>query len=346
MYHAKLSFMAISLLSWIAAFTDAWVVPTVPSSSQTRLSPRPSTSTIRSHQMSSTSLYGWLDGLSPYDSKIPEELKDEIYRAEANTPAAKERGKRVAFLAFIALIGVLFAFFNGFLTELRSGGPDGEPGLVLAESSFAWVVSNPVTTFLFTNSIGGGLCLLLGAGSGLLAEAELDSKRINAEKIYEELERRRGERTRPSSGTPKAQKKMEKAKNKKRRSGKEQKRLDALSEVLAGDSASQEEEAVVAATNETEVASDNDSTATVAEAEETKEEESGDKGLFGGIKDLYKKADSMAASQALLLNKKLEEAGVVDKITDETGLKVIGKEAAEKLAKGKREAEEKQAEKK
>jgi hypothetical protein len=38
----------------------------------------------------------------------------------------------------------------------------------------------------------------------------------------------------------------------------------------------------------------------------------------------------MAASQALLLNKKLEDAGVVEKITDETGLKVIGKEEAAK----------------
>ena len=39
----------------------------------------------------------------------------------------------------------------------------------------------------------------------------------------------------------------------------------------------------------------------------------------------------MAASQALLLNKKLEEEGIVEKITDESGLKVIGKEAAAKL---------------
>ena len=36
----------------------------------------------------------------------------------------------------------------------------------------------------------------------------------------------------------------------------------------------------------------------------------------------------MAASQALLLNKELEDRGVVEKITDESGLKVIGKEAA------------------
>jgi hypothetical protein len=36
----------------------------------------------------------------------------------------------------------------------------------------------------------------------------------------------------------------------------------------------------------------------------------------------------MAASQALLLNKQLEDKGILDKITDESGLKVIGKSAA------------------
>jgi hypothetical protein len=39
----------------------------------------------------------------------------------------------------------------------------------------------------------------------------------------------------------------------------------------------------------------------------------------------------MAAAQALLLNKELEDKGVLEKITDETGLRVIGKEAAAKL---------------
>ena len=38
----------------------------------------------------------------------------------------------------------------------------------------------------------------------------------------------------------------------------------------------------------------------------------------------------MAASQALLLNKELEGRGIVDKITDESGLRVIGKQAAMK----------------
>ena len=36
----------------------------------------------------------------------------------------------------------------------------------------------------------------------------------------------------------------------------------------------------------------------------------------------------MAASQALLLNKELEDRGMIEKITDETGLKVVGKKAA------------------
>ncbi len=61
------------------------------------------------------------------------------------------------------------------------------------------------------------------------------------------------------------------------------------------------------------------------------EEEEGEGGILGKIKGFYEKADSMAASQALLLNKELEDRGVLDKITDETGLKVVGKEAAAKL---------------
>ena len=43
-------------------------------------------------------------------------------------------------------------------------------------------------------------------------------------------------------------------------------------------------------------------------------------GFMGKMKDFYEKADSMAASNALLLNKELEDRGVVEKRTDETGL--------------------------
>jgi hypothetical protein len=62
-----------------------------------------------------------------------------------------------------------------------------------------------------------------------------------------------------------------------------------------------------------------------------------EKGVLGKIKNLYDEADKLAASQALLLNKELEELGVVEKITDESGLKVIGKEAASKLKDRKKE---------
>jgi hypothetical protein len=247
---------------------------------------------------------------NPYENKIPKELEKEIYEAEGNTPAAKERTGRILKYAGIAFFGVLLAFFNVFLSELRNGPtPDGNP-VDLAEVGFGWVQSNPVTGFLFLNKIGGGICLLGGAGSGLLAEAEFDSRRINAEKIYEELERRR-------SGKEKKEKRNNDnaSKKKKRRSGKETKRMEALSELVTP-----KEEIVV------------DEAPKEVPAEETvSKEEKKDEGLFGKMKGFYEKADSMAASQALLMNKELEDRGVIEKITDETGLKVIGKEAASKL---------------
>jgi signal recognition particle GTPase len=97
---------------------------------------------------------------------------------------------------------------------------------------------------------------------------------------------------------------------KKKRSGKQAKRLGALSEVVMDDvlepMMEQQEQ---------------------PQADPEKKQE----GMMEKLKDWYDKADSMAASQALLLNKKLEEEGIVEKITDETGLKVIGKEAAAKI---------------
>ena len=63
-------------------------------------------------------------------------------------------------------------------------------------------------------------------------------------------------------------------------------------------------------------------------------------GILGTIQNFYQRADSLAASQALLLNKKLEEQGLVEKITDETGLRVIGKEEAAKLKQQQRPSEQ------
>jgi hypothetical protein len=39
----------------------------------------------------------------------------------------------------------------------------------------------------------------------------------------------------------------------------------------------------------------------------------------------------------LIMNKKLEDAGVLEKITDESGLKVVGKEEAAKLQEQKKQ---------
>jgi hypothetical protein len=45
--------------------------------------------------------------------------------------------------------------------------------------------------------------------------------------------------------------------------------------------------------------------------------------LLDRVKGFYQQADTMAMTQALLLNKQLEDQGILPKITDETGLKVI-----------------------
>jgi hypothetical protein len=306
--------LLLLLFGYFLPTVQAWVSP--PTKSFLIRPAASSTSTTTS------SLNGWLDSLSPYESKIPEELKDQIYLAEGNTPAAKERGQRVGLYALVAFIGILFAFFNGFLTELRADGADGSPGVDLADSGFGWVLDNFLFSFLFTNKIGGAICLLGGAGSGLLAEAEFDTKRLNAEKIYEELERRRDSKTKKKlkKKTPVASTATGK---KKRRPGKQAKRLVALSEVVLED-----KEPTAAATSKELVEA-----TTETETKETEEKKKEDKkgGVFGGIKDFYNQADSMAASQAMLLNKSLEDAGVVEKITDETGFKVIGREEAAKL---------------
>ncbi len=277
----------------------------------------------------------------PFESKIPEELKEEIYAAEANTPAAKDRGTRVATYACLALFGIALASFNGFLTDMRdkesalamataaTSIPDtGNSLYILEQNGFGWVLSNPITKFLFTNKIGGIITLLFGGGAGILAEAEYDSKRVNAEKIYEELERRREQKL-------KGPKKKEKQ-GKKRRSGKEKKRLAAISEVLMEDAADTTAEVATKSSPSIgiPVASEDvsgDDTASGESPTEDKAEDNEDKGVFGKMKELYEKADSMAASQALIMNKNLEDAGVVEKITDESGLKVIGREEAKKL---------------
>jgi hypothetical protein len=248
------------------------------------------------------------------------------------------------------------AVFNGFLTELRATGlpetttatglvipavlPNTDPVndphnlQILQQAGFTWVSSNPVTKFLFTNQIGGGLCLLLGGGSGLLAEAELDSRRINAEKIYEELERRRSQKTTAAATTK--NKSSSANKKKKNISGKQKKRMQALSEVVEIEK--EDPTTITGAVDEIE--NPVEAAATGPKREQQQQQQGG---VLQQMKSLYEKADSMAASQALLLNKQLEDAGVVEKITDETGLKIIGKEEAQKMKQQQQQELEKDA---
>ena len=120
---------------------------------------------------------GWGDGTETAESssssviEIPPELRDEIVRAEANTPAAKGRRQRIVVYFLLTIMGITLAFFNAFLSDLRYG--DGAPSADLSYYGFGWVQDNFLTSFLLMNKIGGAMGLL-GAGlSGTLAEVEV-----------------------------------------------------------------------------------------------------------------------------------------------------------------------------
>ena len=157
-----------------------------------------------------------------------------------------------------------------------------------------------------------------------MAEAELDTKRLNAEKIFDEMERRREKKDSPKGGA-------KQRKGKKRRPGKEKKRLQALSELLEEPATATPKEDDIVAPTATTTTEDESPSAATSNADEKDDKAPAKEGIMGKIKGFYDQADSMAASQALLLNKKLEDEGVVEKITDETGLKVVGREEAAKL---------------
>lgn len=100
---------------------------------------------------------------------IPEEYREEIFRAEANTPAAKDRDTRVAFFATIALLGIVVSSFNAFLTTMRDGGDLSG----INDLGFGWTSGNVLTSFLFLNKFGGGLALLSAGLGGTMVELEV-----------------------------------------------------------------------------------------------------------------------------------------------------------------------------
>lgn len=262
--------------------------------------------------------------LMPWKVDIPDEYRSEIFEAEANTPAGQQRKQRMGFFTSGTLLGGVIAAGNIYLTTVReySTARTFEEDIeMLRNGGYDWVVDNPVLSFFLLNGIGGGLGLLAFGAFATMLELEQRSKSQAVQEIWDELLRRRESKE--------VKQKATKNKQKKKRS-KEKKRLVALSEVILNETpaAAGEDKSAAASTGSNVVESDGSSDSNIAD-EKGGMKPSG--GILDKMKGFYERADSMAASQALLLNKKLEEEGLVEKITDETGLRVIGKEAASKL---------------
>jgi len=262
----------------------------------------------------------------PLPSTVPQSIRDEIYKAEGNTEAANNRATRLALYISFALLFTAVGIFNtafssGVMIQMT------EEGKTYEELGYGFIEYNAFTKFLFTDVICKVLELAIGTTFALLADAEIEGKNKNIQQIYEEYDRRKvfsynREQTREMSknAPPSQRKRMKKEKKKKNR---QQKRLDALSEIV------DEEEVTTTMMTMTEQAEVPSTTAATTNDDNKSSTE--DDSFLGKMKGWYEKADSMAASQALLLNKELEDKGVLDKITDESGLKVVGKDAAAKL---------------
>jgi hypothetical protein len=167
------------------------------------------------------------------------------------------------------------------------------------------------------------LCIL-----HMICIIQIRSKKENAEKIWQEIERRQTLKDNKVNKKKKKRSQLTQSRSKRDMTGTQKKRLSALEELMIDDDDNDVDEVVVQEEVE-------QNTQDEEASKESKEQESTakDDGIIGKIKGFYDKADSMAASQALLLNKELEDRGVIDKITDESGLKVIGKEAAAEASK-------------
>jgi len=258
-----------------------------------------------------------------FQSSIPKEVRKKIYEAEGNTQAAKDRTVRMIGYILFALIGSLLGIGNGVLTEVLSSESSTDTA-TMVESSFGWLQDNP-----FLTTKWGGIIALISAGVfGTLAELEWRTRDENAERIWEEMKRRQQQQ---AEANEKQKRKMKRAmttsKGGSKTDTRPSKRMSELAQVLQSEDEEEGKKADVNPINNQDIA-----------VEQQLQQEDG---IFGKLKKFYKQADDMAAAQALLLNKKLEDTGVIEKITDESGLKVIGKDAASKLKSPSREEDEK-----
>ena len=255
----------------------------------------------------------------PEEIEIPKELRQEIYAAEAKTAAAQGREKRLIGYGLSALVFLLFGVMNVVFTSMEQTGAD------LNELGYGWSKS-----FFLLNGAVGGYIDIIGAGLlGTMVELENRTKEETAVRIYQELLRRKEEKeTRTAKKKKwKEDKSRSTSKGGKKSSKKQSKRLAALAEVVVDDSVGKSD-----TETETETETENGTALNVDEKDDESSiitDDTNDNSIIGKLKNFYKQADTMAASQALLLNKKLEDEGIIEKITDESGLKVIGKDAAQ-----------------
>ena len=111
-----------------------------------------------------------IDEMNFFKADIPQEIRAEIFEAEAKTQAGQERAGRLANYAAIVVFGLASAIFNTFLSGLQ------EDGSTLAESGFGWVQSNPINDFLFTSKIGGAVALVSAGLSAVMSEVEVSCR--------------------------------------------------------------------------------------------------------------------------------------------------------------------------
>jgi len=236
-------------------------------------------------------------GTALQESKIPKDLRDEIYRAEANTEAAKGRNGRVITYSLLALVFLLFGTANVAFSTIKQAGE-----VDLSAEGYGWVDYVP----LLSSTWGGYMDIVAAGLFGTMVELENRTREEVAEKIWEELQRRKNLEEISTRKT-----------SKRERASKKEKRLAAFAEVM------------LEPTTEKSSNTDMETEAHLASATEKTllpvTDDQKTKGILEKLKDFYKQADQMAASQALILNKKLEDQGILEKITDDTGLKVIGK---------------------
>lgn len=158
-------FMMVSLAH---AFSPSSNMVTLKNSSGTRIATITKPTILKQSSQNDTDEKSSIDVMMG-KVNIPDEYKEEIFRAEANTPAAKDRATRVAIFAAVALLGIATSSFNAFLSNMR----DGSDLTPINELGFGWVSSNPLTSFLFLNKFGGGLALLSAGLSGTMVELEV-----------------------------------------------------------------------------------------------------------------------------------------------------------------------------